>query len=361
MGPLRASIRSGPLVILVVMRRWLVALRDSVRAGAGYLVFRSSAREPAWGVRGLRGLFTAHPDLPRRMGRVTTVRHRSRLVRPAPTGVLAIDTERLATVSTALGRDGFYVFPDRLDSAIVDALLGEGRALPRLASVDQGSEAILFDQDHVVSSRYLCGHRDLVNSAIVQTMLSDPTFPAIADAYLGCDCVQCDVGLWQSVVHDDGSRDAASQRFHSDRDHLQFLKFFVYLTDVDADTGPHVFVRGSHRSRPVPLRRDIRYSDEQVADWYRPDDVVELIGPRGTVIAVDTSGLHKGKPPTSGERWIFELEYSSSLYGPGGIPMQVDRAIGPFIASLASQPRRYARFTLSRTVARTDSPVSFDV
>ena len=343
-------------------RRWLVALRDVLRSGAGNLVFRWRGVEPDWGVRGLRGLFTAHPDLPRRISRVATLAHRpGRSEAPIGTAhaIRGIDDDATrSAIVGALRADGCYVFPERLDPELVDALLAAGRALPRRASVDGDHEGPHFDPEHLASSRYLCRQDDLVNTATVQSPLTDPSLAALADAYLGCETVQCDVGLWQSVVFDGGSRDAASQRFHSDRDHLQFVKFFVYLTDVDSGTGPHVFVRGSHRTRPIALRRDIRYSDEEVAAWYPPDAVVELVGASGTLIAVDTSGLHKGKAPIDGERWIFELEYSSSLYGPGGLPMRVDRATDDFVACVTSQPRRYARFTLATSGDGDGAPIA---
>jgi len=325
------------------VRRWLVAVRNGVRSAAGYVAFRVTGSKPPWGVRGLRGLFTAHPDLPRRISRVTTMTHPSHLDTPVHGVLGVVDARRRDAVVHALQTDGFYVFPERLDAGLVERLRSEGEALPRRASVEPGREAPLFDPAHLASSRYWCDHDDLVDEPAVQELVTDPSIAALADAYLRCDSVQCDVGLWQSVVFDEGSRDAASQLFHSDRDHLQFVKFFVYLSDVDADAGPHVFVRGSHRSRPVALRRDIRYRDDDVAAHYAARDIVELVGPRGTVIAVDTSGLHKGKPPVRGDRWIVEVEYSSSLYGPGGLPMRVHRSTDDFAARVAARPWKYAR------------------
>ncbi len=43
----------------------------------------------------------------------------------------------------------------------------------------------------------------------------------------------------------------ASFKFHFDLDDWRMLKFFFYLSDVDADAGPHVYVRGSHNRRRV--------------------------------------------------------------------------------------------------------------
>ncbi len=100
----------------------------------------------------------------------------------------------------------------------------------------------------------------------------------------------------------------------SRRSSHQFL-LFVYLTDVDTDNGPHCFVRGSHRTKPGRLLSDGRKSDEQILATYSPEDVVEITGGRGTIIAADTRGFHKGKDLVRGERLILQFEFATSMFG----------------------------------------------
>jgi hypothetical protein len=326
------------------LRRWSIAAWNTGRASAGYARFRRTGSSPESGTMGLRGLFTADPGLPRTLSRIATFIRRPRLTLPARGVLGVVDEPKLDAVVDALRDHGFYVFPDRLEDTLVTELLALAEAVPRYASLEAGSAPVEFDPGDVVSSRYLCEQADLVDAPIVQRLFSDPSITAVADAYLRCDSMQTDVGMWQSLVFGPETRSVSSQLFHGDRDHLQFVKFFVYLTDVTSGTGPHVFVRGSHRRRPLQLRRDVRFSDEEVAVHYPAGDVVEVLGPRGTIIAVDTSGLHKGKPPETGTRWIFELEFASSLFGPGGLPMGI-RAVSPLLADrLATNPRKFARF-----------------
>jgi hypothetical protein len=40
-----------------------------------------------------------------------------------------------------------------------------------------------------------------------------------------------------------------------------------------------------------------------------------VTGPRGTILAEDTRGLHKGKPVAKGDRLVLEFEFSSSMFG----------------------------------------------
>jgi hypothetical protein len=96
---------------------------------------------------------------------------------------------------------------------------------------------------------------------------------------------------------------------------LSFLKFFIYLTDVESDTGPHVYLKGSHLGVPRSLRGDGRKTDEAVRAAGLWNNVTEICGPAGTLMAVDTIGLHKGKTPINGDRLALENEFATSLFG----------------------------------------------
>jgi len=66
---------------------------------------------------------------------------------------------------------------------------------------------------------------------------------------------------------------------------------------------------------PLASDEDGRISDEQILDHYSPEDIVEITGTRGTILAADTRGFHKGKPVQSGERLLLQIEYATSLFG----------------------------------------------
>jgi len=92
------------------------------------------------------------------------------------------------------------------------------------------------------------------------------------------------------------------QSFHRDCE-IGSLKLMVYLTDVDADSGPHTFAAGTHLDRmPVRLRR---YSDDEVCT-----ERVTMLGAAGTSFAIDTRGLHKGTIPFKHPRLMLGVQYS---------------------------------------------------
>lgn len=158
--------------------------------------------------------------------------------------------------------------------------------------------------------------------------------------------------MWWSTPHTDGdgeanARSQAAQLYHYDMDRLAFLKVFFYLTDVTPDTGPHCMIRGSHRSKPGPLWKDSRQADATVHAHYGPEDRMELTGPKGSILIVDTRAFHKGKPLVSGERLVFQLEFASDLFGcPYDTLTLPPDAAEAHKALVRERRRTYERFTL---------------
>ena len=93
------------------------------------------------------------------------------------------------------------------------------------------------------------------------------------------------------------------------------MKFFIYLTDVEPDTGPHVYIRGSHANIPWSLRGDGRKSDEAVKAAGLWNNDQEITSPARKLMAVHSNGLHKGKTPIFSDRLGVENVHPISLLG----------------------------------------------
>jgi len=213
-----------------------------------------------------------------------------------------------------LRRDGYAIAQHRLDGASCAELLQFATATAATRIGGAGEGLARFDPAAPTAPRYQFDEAALVGIPAVRRLLGDPSLVDLAGQYFESPPINDLVTMWWSAPFGAASSRAA-QLFHFDMDRIRFLKLFVYLTDVDASTGPHVYVRGSHREKPAAFYRDRRFSDDEVAAAFPAADIRELCGPAGTVILADTSGLHKGKPLIRGQRLVLQLELANSLFG----------------------------------------------
>lgn len=144
----------------------------------------------------------------------------------------------------------------------------------------------------------------VVDCPHVMQTANHPDVLRLATDYLGYTPTITLMGLrWSFPADADG--DADVQHFHRDSEPGS-IKLLMYLTDVDAGSGPHNYVPGTHRDRmPLRLRR---YSDAEVARAHGAS--IEITGPAGTAFVIDTKGIHKGAPPLSRPRLVLVVQYS---------------------------------------------------
>ena len=210
--------------------------------------------------------------------------------------------------------NGVYVFKNRLPEDMIPRMRDSALLVPSMArGLDQPAGP--FPRSAPEVGRYDIDENHTMLSPDMQDYTSDPALALIAAKYLGQPVIQDQTALWWTTTK--GSADAAlnAWMFHQDRDRLSFLKFFVYLTDVGPDNGPHTVVQGTHKQIPRSLRADGRQTDEAVREAGLWDRVISLAGPAGTMMAVDTVGLHKGLPPQAGDRCVLQVEFATSLFG----------------------------------------------
>ena len=225
-----------------------------------------------------------------------------------------VDAPEIPSAVAGVERDGFYVFSKVMDRSITDAIRTFAETVPSVAR-GAGTPPAVYPRSNPAVGRYDIDEEAALSCAEVQEFATDPGLATVARKYLGQPVIMDEVAFWWTTNRRAEDANINAQMFHQDRDRLSFLKFFIYLTDVTPDTGPHVYLRGSHRSIPPSLRRDGRLTDEAVREAGLGHEIKELCGPAGTLMAVDTIGLHKGKTPISSDRLALENEFSTSLFG----------------------------------------------
>ncbi|HEY2745522.1 MAG TPA: phytanoyl-CoA dioxygenase family protein [Polyangia bacterium] len=268
---------------------------------------------------------------------------------PHGDGVLGtLDGAQVRTIVSDIENRGYHVFANRLPDALCDRLLAFARrtksVVRAMDSESAPEEPVLYERAKPLGVRYDFREDDLVNDATVQELMADLSILSVAQAYLGCAPILDLVAMWWHTAFSKSADKTAAQFYHFDMDRIKWLKFFFYLTDVSAETGPHCFVEGSHRRAQTPpalLRQGYtRLGDAEVRSHFPPERFIEFTGPRGTIIAEDTRGLHKGKHVAKGDRLMFELEFTNSLFG-GELPRSALR--GTPTDALAALMRRHPR------------------
>jgi len=152
---------------------------------------------------------------------------------------------------------------------------------------------------------------DVINCPHILRIANDKRVIALVESYLKCRPTIANLSVWWSLITDEDPEEA--ENFHRDIDDWRQLKLFIYLTDVGAGAGPHVFIRKSHRVKKALQIR--RYSDDEVAKDFGYDEIVTFTGFQGTCFLENTFGLHKGTPARLENRLLLQVLYSMNPLG----------------------------------------------
>jgi hypothetical protein len=118
-------------------------------------------------------------------------------------------------------------------------------------------------------------------------------------------------------------QEKSSQFPHLDPEDFQQVKIFLYINDVDEDTGPFQALRIDASDR-VQARYDYRFgrlTDEQVFEVADQNDLIVCLGASGTANFSDTSrGFHFGSRPSSKQRKLVMYQYVTPFAASWAIP-----------------------------------------
>lgn len=172
---------------------------------------------------------------------------------------------------------------------------------------------------------------DIIRAPYLWEIANHPVLLNAVGAYLGCTPTLWHMNVYWSFPRDDWAEEIGDlQSVHRDYDDYETCALFIYLNDVDPDSGPHQYYRGTHEfDRTVALLR-ARFSEDiarsiandlfrSMRDGYGRTSYVdelfaaqrqEIIGPAGTAFMIDTFGLHRGLVPRTRPRLMAWARYS---------------------------------------------------
>ncbi len=171
----------------------------------------------------------------------------------------------------------------------------------------------------------ISGYLDLKKDSILKEFLTSKEILSFVKSYLNTKHVSINASFFISnpVKTSREKKFSDAQYFHWDNDFTKFLKFYIYLTDIDANSGPHVFVEKTHKFKKREHRLCRVFSDNNIYQNYK--DVKEFHGDSGSAFFVDSYGLHKGKSPNSKSRILLNIHFGSGkiLYSKNDIAMNL--------------------------------------
>lgn len=151
----------------------------------------------------------------------------------------------------------------------------------------------------------------------------------LAQQFYGADRVHyfCMFGQIQATSVNAGS----GSGWHRDSPFRHQFKSIIYLTDVTEENGPFEFIRGTHQKQSLvvtaaALRRPLaadRFADTEIASLHASTNLPQptaVIGPAGSIVHVDTRGLHRGRPLRQSMRRAITFYFYAGRF-PKGIPL----------------------------------------
>jgi hypothetical protein len=259
-----------------------------------------------------------------------------RRLHPGLRSVPAPAPDHSAALAAALRRDGVAVLGAMLAPHACAAIRDWLRDRPLIDARRSGRRFLLAAVppetrvgDHAPDAVVDCPH--------ILELANHPAVLALAQHYLGFVPSITGLGLRWSFPNPAAASDNV-QQFHRDAEPGS-IKLLVYLTDVDAASGPHHYVVGTHLERtPWRLRP---YADADVVR--RHGAPREITGGAGTAFMIDAKGIHRGVPPLRHPRLVLVVEYAllpCLLYDYAPLPCRDRGGFDPYINRLVVQPAR---------------------
>jgi hypothetical protein len=148
----------------------------------------------------------------------------------------------------------------------------------------------------------------LIRAPHLFKLANNPDILSVIENTFGC---KPEIGVIQAMWRFPSDNEPVNDElWHRDFETLRLVKCFLYLTDVDANSGPHKFVETSHtRNKKTKIGKGIK-SDDHLEMAYGKEKIVTKLGPAGTCFLEETIGWHKGTKPTTKPRLMVQVVYS---------------------------------------------------
>lgn len=218
-------------------------------------------------------------------------------------------------IINSLNNNGYTCIENFLDNDEINDLISFSKNNKCAYMQENNINFVYFDKNKCSKPTYFYKKKDMLDDQKVIKIIKKINHLKIAEKYFLHKPYLVDVNMWWSTKSNITDPKSA-QEFHFDLDGLKWLKFFIYLDDVDKDHGPHVFIKGTHKYKHKEIiNKGYKRINNEIINRYYKNKIVKIYKKKGTLIIGDTSCFHKGEKPVTKERLIFECTFSNDLFG----------------------------------------------
>jgi hypothetical protein len=206
---------------------------------------------------------------------------------------------------TSINTDGIVVIPNYYNSNQCD------RITRQIDEMIEDDEITKWVDDAKSDSRVYASH---LHSEDILKFHNDPFLKKIGEAYTENELINSHTLAGRIISKNDNLGSGGG--WHRDSVFPVQYKSIIYLSDVNPKNGPFEYILGSHKKSTI-LKSIIenkfvatqnRMTTEQVDDFSFSNPELKrkiFTAKKGSLILVDTSGIHRGMPIEQGERYAL--------------------------------------------------------
>ncbi|WP_143288283.1 phytanoyl-CoA dioxygenase family protein [Calothrix rhizosoleniae] len=185
---------------------------------------------------------------------------------------------------------------------------------------DEGEFAITEVKDGYLRDKYPVALAEFNNSTLmgceaIEKLVQDPLLLQIARDYLN---------YWPTKIERYMSWTLASKLSEQEQKRLNepivyhydlvpgynSVRIYFYITDIDASSGPHVMIKGSHEKKPIAwMLAPCQQPDSEVYKYYGQENEIVIEGKKGLGFFQDPYCFHKATTPVTGNRLLLQIRY----------------------------------------------------
>jgi FkbM family methyltransferase len=126
--------------------------------------------------------------------------------------------------------------------------------------------------------------------------------------YFGCLPGVGGVNLRKTFLND--LTEKTTEIFHCDPNSIRFMKFFLYLNDVDEYGGPLCVVKNSFKRKFDGWNSKYRWETEEIENIYGKENITYITANMGDLIIGNTVSFHRGTKPNNRDRLMLTMHVS---------------------------------------------------